>query len=110
MLTVRYAVDFSYTRQDLDALIRCAGAHDVEQGGRHDARSAAINVWLHHWIHPATREESEMIGTFYVHWAPPSRLYEIETDEGLTLEDLLQALGRLELDALGNVKQGEVPR
>jgi hypothetical protein len=82
MLTVRYAVDFSYTRQDLDALIRCAGAHDVEQGGRHDARSAAINVWLHHWIHPATREESEMIGTFYVHWAPPSRLYEIETDEG----------------------------
>ena len=36
--------------------------------------------------------------------------YEIETDEGLTLKDLLQALGRLELDALGYVKHGEVPR
>jgi hypothetical protein len=36
--------------------------------------------------------------------------YDIETDEGLTLEDLLQALGRLDLDALGYVNHGEVPR
>ena len=33
----------------------------------YDARSAAIIMWSHHWAHPATREESETIGTFYVH-------------------------------------------
>jgi hypothetical protein len=43
-----------------------------------------------------------------VHWAPPG-LYEIETDEGFSLEDLMQALGRLELRALGYVKYGDVP-
>jgi hypothetical protein len=36
--------------------------------------------------------------------------YEIEADEGLTLEDLLQALGPLELDAIGDVKHGRGPR
>jgi hypothetical protein len=36
-------------------------------------------------------------------------LYEIETDTGFTLEDLLQALGRLELQALGWVNHGDVP-
>jgi hypothetical protein len=109
MLTTRHAVDFAYSHQELDALFRCAGAHDVEQGGRYDARSAAINVWSRHWAHLATREESETIATFYVHWAPTPRLYAIETDEGFSLEDLLQALGRLELQAWGSVKHGEVP-
>ena len=70
--------------------------------------SAAINLWSHHWVNDATREESEILGTFYVHWAPPG-LYEIETDEGFSLEDLMQALGRLELRALGYVKHGDVP-
>jgi hypothetical protein len=36
-------------------------------------------------------------------------LYEIETDEGFSLEDLMQELGRLELQALGRVKHGDVP-
>jgi hypothetical protein len=36
--------------------------------------------------------------------------YELETDEGFTLEDLLQALGPLELDAIGDVKHREGPR
>jgi hypothetical protein len=35
---------------------------------------------------------------------------EIETDEGFTREDLMQELGRLELQALGYMKHGEVPR
>jgi hypothetical protein len=109
MLTTRHPVDFAYTRPELEALFRYAHAHDVEQGGYYDARSAAINVWSHHWAHPATREESETIGTFYVHWEPPA-LWEIETDEGFSLEDLLQALGRLELDALGRVTHGDVPQ
>ena len=94
--------------EELQALFRDAHAHDVEQGGRDDARSAAINVWSHHWTHPATHEESETIGTFYVHWDPPV-LDVIETDEGFGLEDLMQELGRLELNALGRVKHGDVP-
>lgn len=109
MLTTRHAVDLAYSRQDLDALFRYAHAHDVERGGRYDARSAAINLWSHHWAHPATREESETIGTFYFHWDPPA-LWEIETDEGFTLENLVQELGRLELQALGYVKHGDVPQ
>jgi hypothetical protein len=67
MMTTRHPVDFAYTDQELQALFRLAHAHDVERGGRYDARSAAIIVWSHHWAHPATREESETIGTFYVH-------------------------------------------
>jgi hypothetical protein len=36
--------------------------------------------------------------------------YEIETDEGFTLEDLMQEVGWLESQALGYVKHGDVPR
>jgi hypothetical protein len=108
MLTTRHPVDFAYTNQELQALFRYANDHDLEKGGRYDAPSAAINVWSHHWAHSATREESETIGTFYVHW-DPTGLYEIETDEGFSLEDLMQELGRLELQALGRVKHGDVP-
>jgi hypothetical protein len=35
--------------------------------------------------------------------------YAIETDAGLGLEALQSELGRLELDALGRVKHGDVP-
>jgi hypothetical protein len=82
----------------------------VEACGRYDARSAAIILWSHHWLHPATREESETIGSFYVRWSDPPMLWAIETDEGFSLEDLMQELGLLELHAPGYVKQGEVPR
>lgn len=109
MLTTRHPVDFAYTIQELQALFHHAHARDVEQGGRYDARSAAINVWSHHWLNDATQEESETIGTFYFHWEPPV-LWEIETDEGFSLEDLMQELGRLELRTLGRVKHGDVPQ
>jgi hypothetical protein len=109
MHSARYRVDLPYRRPELAALFRYARAHDVEQGGRYDARSAAITVWSHHWLHPATREESEILGTFYVRWADPPVLSAIECDEGFGLEDLLQELGRLELAALGYMKHGEVP-
>jgi hypothetical protein len=109
MLTTCHAVDFADTRPELEALFRYANDHDVERGGRYDARSAAINLWSHHWVNDATREESETIGTFYVHSEPTPTLYEIETDEGFGLEDLMQALGRLELDALDYAKHGDVP-
>jgi hypothetical protein len=108
-MATRHPVDFAYTDQELQALFRYAHDHDVENGSRYAARSAAINIWSHHWAHPATHEASETIGTFYVHWEPP-QLYEIETDEGFSLEDLMQALGRLERNALGRVKHGDVPQ
>jgi hypothetical protein len=108
MLTTRHAVDFAYTPQEMQALFRDAREQDVERGGHADARSAAIMIWSHHWAHPATRAASETIGTFYVHWDPPA-LDAIETDEGFSLDDLMQALGRLELQALGRVKHGDVP-
>jgi hypothetical protein len=110
VLTTKHPIDFAYTRQELDALFRLAHREDVEHGGRYDARSAAINVWSHHWQHPATREESDIIGTFYFDWAPTPMLYEIETVAGFSLEDLLQELGCLELKALGWVKHGDIPQ
>jgi hypothetical protein len=109
MLTTRHPVDFPYTRQELETLFRYARAQDVEQGGRYDARSAAILIWSHHWQHPATREESDIIGAFYVRWGDTPVLWQIETDEGFSLEDLMQELGRLELQALGRVTHGHVP-
>jgi hypothetical protein len=41
MLITRHPVDFPYTMAELEALFACARAHDVEQGERYDARSAA---------------------------------------------------------------------
>jgi hypothetical protein len=110
MLTTRHPVDFPYSRQELDALFCYANEHDVEKGGRYDARSAAVNLWSYGWHQPATREASEIIGSFYFHWAPTPILWQIETDEGFLLEDLMAELGRWELAALGYVKHGDVPR
>jgi hypothetical protein len=109
MNSTMHPVDFAYTRPELEALFREAHAHDVENGRKYDARAAAINVWSHHWLNAATHAESETIGTFYFHWAPEPRLWEIETDEGFTLADLLAELGRLERQALGSVKHGDGP-
>lgn len=109
MLTTRHPVDFPYTRQELEALFRYARTHDVEQGGRYDVRSAAVHIWSHHWQHPATMEESDTIGTFYFRWGDTPVLWEIDTDDGVSLDDLMHELGRLELQALGRVKHGDPP-
>lgn len=45
-----------------------------------------------------------------MHWEPTPALYEIECREGFSLKDLIQALGCLELSALGYVKHGGVPQ
>ena len=68
MLTTRDLVDFTYTVAELTALFADARAHDVEHSGRYDARSAAINVWSHHWRHAATQAESDVLGTWYFRW------------------------------------------
>jgi len=93
MLTTRHQVDFPYTRLELDALFRYTHEHDVERGGHDDARSADIHV--------------EILGSVYFDWEPPA-LWEIDTDEGFSLEDLMRALGRLELQALGYPQHGDV--
>ena len=110
MSTTRHPVDFPYTRPELEALFQYARDHDVERGGRYDARSACLLLWSHHWLNPATRDASEIIGSFYVRWTDPPVLYAIETDEGFSLEDLMAELGRLERPAFGYVKHGDGPR
>ena len=67
MKTTSHTVNLHYTREELHALFDVANAEDVEEGGRYDARGGAIHVWSHHWVHPATRDKSEMMGSFYVH-------------------------------------------
>ena len=105
MKTTRHPVDLRYSREELFALFAVANAEDVERGGRYDARGGAINFWTHVWTHPATREESETMGTVYVNWVTDT-IWEIECDEGFALDDLLLELGILELKALGRVKHG----
>jgi hypothetical protein len=75
----------------------------------HNPQAEEAHYRSHHWAHPTAREESEIIDTFYVHWASELMLWEIEADEGFALQDLLQDLGRLKLQAMGYVKHGDVP-
>jgi hypothetical protein len=110
LLTPRHAVDFPYTRSELAELLRYARAHDVEKGGHYDAGAAAMILWSHHWLNAATREASETIGSFDVPWGDMPALCEIETDEGCSLEDLMQDLWRIERQVFGYVRHGEVPR
>ncbi len=65
------------------------------------------HVWSHHWVHPATRDESEMMGSFYVNWLNET-IWRIETEEGFALDDLLHELEKLEQKAFGYVKHGRL--
>ena len=106
MKTTTHTVSLRYTRQELLTLFATAEREDVDKGGRYDQRGGAINVWTHSWVHEATRHDSETLGTFYVHWADHNCIYQIECDEGFSLEDLLLELGILERKALGYLKHG----
>src|SRR5262249_13672465 len=108
MPTTRYRVDLGYTRQELLSLFDIASREDVEAGGRYDRRFGAINVWSHHWMHEATRHDSETIGSFYVNWIE-ERIYQIECDEGFDLADLLHELAILEAKALGGSNMENEP-
>ena len=44
MNSTMHPVDFLYTRQELEALFRYANEHDVERGGRYDARQACTSA------------------------------------------------------------------
>ena len=105
MKTTRHAVDYPYTREDLHLLFNYARRHDVENGGPYDARSAAINIWSHHWCIRATEHDSDTIGTLYADWVDP-RIWQIECDPGFELDDLRRELGALEALALGKRLHG----
>ena len=106
MKTTRHQVNLSCTREELQALFDVANAEDVEKGGRYDARGGVINVWSHHWMHPATRQESEIIGTYDVNWVEYT-IRMIACVEGFALADLLMELSDLERKALGRIKHGK---
>ena len=105
MNSTYHSVDFRYTHQELLDLFSLANKEDVDNGGRYDARSGAINVWSHHWTHPATHYDSEIMGTYYFNCVS-HRLWQIETDEGFSLDDLLRELYTLEVKALGKGRYG----
>jgi hypothetical protein len=110
MLSTLYPVEFRDTHQEIEALFRVARQEDVEKGGHYDARYSTIHLWSHHWLHAATKEESDILGTFHFRWGETSLVWLIEVDQGFSLDDLLQALGRLERKAFGVAKHGDVPR
>jgi hypothetical protein len=107
--TTRHLVDFRYTRAELHALFAVACWEDVEHGGYYDVGSVAVNLWTRpwpsEWSVPPT-DDSALRGTFHFAWGSPPGLWQIETDMGWTLEDLLQELGQLEFKALGRLKHG----
>jgi hypothetical protein len=94
-------VDLRYSRDQLHAIFHLAYAEDVEKGGRYDGRSGAINIYTHPWNDETMRAESTLMGSIYVFWGDQNRIWQIEVDEGFSLEDLLVELGTLEEKALG---------
>ena len=107
MVTAMHKVDLRYERREIVALFETARREDVESGGRYTHGGGAINVWSHHWQTPETRYDSEIIGTFYIYWADENRIYEIECDQGFSLDDLLHELAILEEKAFGRIKHGK---
>jgi len=65
-------------------------------------------MWSHHGLHPATREASDIVGTCDVRWGEAPAPWDVETDAGMGLEDLMVELGRLEVNALGAITHGDV--
>jgi hypothetical protein len=106
MATHAIEVDYRYSRDQLGALFALARAEDVEKGGRYDARSGAINIYTHPWNSPTMQEESTLMGTIYVFWVEENRIWQVEIEEGFSLEDLLGELGTLEEKASGRKVHG----
>jgi hypothetical protein len=105
MPLTKYGANFPYTREELLALFTCAQQEDVYRGGRYDAYRGVLNVWSHPWHIQAARDESTLVGSFYVNWLT-DRLTQMEWDDGFELVDLLHELALLEERALGAVKHG----
>jgi hypothetical protein len=99
-------VEYRYTREDLKAIFELAYEEDVERGGRYDGRSGAINVYTQPWETEMMRLESTLMGTFSAVWGQGNQIWQIETEEGFSLDDLLDELGTLEEKAVGRMIHG----
>jgi hypothetical protein len=94
-------VNYRYTREDLKAIFDVAYEEDVERGGRYDGRSDAIHVYTHPGEHETVRLESTLMGTFYTAWGQGNLIWQIDVEEGFSLDALLEELGMLEEKAIG---------
>jgi hypothetical protein len=99
-------VNYRYTREDLKAIFDLVYEEDVERGGRYDGRSGAIHVYTHPWEHETMRLESTLMGTFSAAWGQGNLIWQIDVEEGFSLEVLLEELGRLEEKAVGRKVHG----
>jgi hypothetical protein len=54
-------------------------------------------------------EESDLMGAFLVRCGEAPAVWQIEVQEGYTLQEVLQALGRMAWQALHDVKHGQAP-
>ena len=115
MSSAMHSVNFLYTEDEIIDLFLYAHEHALWEGGRYDANVHMISPYSIPWRETASEDESEPLGTFYFsgityfyQWLGDStpELSDIETEAGISLEDLMIELGQLELTALGYVKHG----
>ena len=102
----RHDTDFPYSHADLQALVAAALRGDVTKGGRCVTGGAAINVWTHPW-NMKMMQESSIMGTFYLRFADRIGIARVLCEEGFSLDDLLNELALLEVQAFGVVRQGK---
>jgi hypothetical protein len=100
-------VNYRYTREDLKAIFDLAYEEDVDRGGRYDGRSGAINVYTHPWDTETMGLESTLMGSFSAAWGQGNLIWQIEAEEGFSLDDLLEELGTLEEKAIGRKIHGQ---
>jgi hypothetical protein len=125
-MITRHEVTFPYTKEEREALFRLAYADGLARDGRYRVRPVAdrsewlpaVRQWISWWQYQddmtgAMRghswEESDLMGAFLVRWGEAPAVRQIEVQEDYTLQEVLQALGRLELQALHDVKHGQAP-
>jgi hypothetical protein len=99
-------VNYRYTREDLKAIFDLVYEEDVERGGRYDGRSGAIQVYTHPWDNETMRLESTRMGTFSAAWGQGNVIWQIDVEEGFSLEALLAELGTLEEKGIGRKIHG----
>jgi hypothetical protein len=103
---VAVEVNYRYTREDLKAIFDLVYEEDVERGGRYDGRSGAIHVYTHPWDHETMTPESTRMGTLYAVWGQGNLIWQIDVEEGFSVEALLEELGTLEEKAIGRKIHG----
>jgi hypothetical protein len=103
---VAVEVQYRYTREDLKAIFDLVYEEDVERGGRYDGRSGGIHIYTYPWDDETMRLESTLMGTFYAAWGQGNLIWQLEVEEGFSLDALLEELGALEEKAVGRKIHG----